>query len=131
MSVGFLVIATLAILLALGAIIGVMMLVAARGSSQERDTRVADTSAPVMAVTSEPGEQVASLAAEQIEQMARARLAAYPDLANITLDFGTMPDGTIDVWVDGEQYDDPQNVPDARIRAAIADAVAEFNAHGT
>jgi len=75
----------------------------------------------------EAGERPSSLVSEQIEEMARRRLAQYPDLANAALDFGTMPDGTIDIWVNGEQFDDVENVPDIRIRQAIKGAVEEFN----
>lgn len=133
MSMGFLVIATLVILLALGALILVMVFIASRSASRaagESGAPGAPGAEPVMVTPDEPGERLASLAAGQIEALARARLAAYPDLAGVSLDFGTMPDGTVDVWVDGAQYDDPREIPDARIRQAIAEAVSEFNAGG-
>lgn len=72
-------------------------------------------------------EQAASLVAEQIEEMVRSELAQYPDLANVILDFGTMPNGTLDIWVGGQQYDDVKDIPDERIRRAIQGAVEEFN----
>lgn len=76
----------------------------------------------------DPGERPSSVVSEQIEEMVRARLAAYPDLAEITLDFGAGEDGSRGVWVGDNCYDDPADVPDERIRLAIAEAVAEFNA---
>jgi hypothetical protein len=75
----------------------------------------------------EEGERPSSLISEQVEEMSKRRLAQYPDLANVKLDFGTMPDGTIDIWVDGEQFDDIEDIPDDRIRKAIKEAVEELN----
>ena len=74
-----------------------------------------------------PGERKSSLVAEQIEEMVRNRLDAYPDLADVELDFGTVEDGSIDIWVGGVQYDNAKNIPDERIRTAIAEAVTQFN----
>jgi hypothetical protein len=73
------------------------------------------------------GERPASLVSEQIEQMVRARLAEHPDLADVSLDFGAAGDGSIDIWVSGEQYDNPDDIPDERIREAIRAAVEAFN----
>nr|MBN1228668.1 hypothetical protein [Anaerolineae bacterium] len=76
----------------------------------------------------EERERSASLAAEQIEEMVKKELDQHPDLADVKLDFGSVPDGTIDIWVDGEQYDNPEDIPDERIRDAIKKAVDTFNA---
>jgi hypothetical protein len=73
------------------------------------------------------GEFKASLIGEQIEEMVRERLAEDPSLAGISLDFGTAPDGSLEIWVDGERYTSVDQIPDERIRSAVADAVAEFN----
>jgi hypothetical protein len=72
-------------------------------------------------------ERPSALVSEQIEEMAKRRLMQYPDLASTKLDFGTASDGTIDIWVNGEPFDDVENIPDDRIRAAIKAAVEEFN----
>jgi hypothetical protein len=72
-------------------------------------------------------ERTSSMASEQIEEMVRRRLEQYPDLADTVFDFGTMADGTVDVWVNSKQYDDPEDIPDERIRKAIQEAVEEFN----
>ena len=69
------------------------------------------------------GEQESSVVAEQTEEMVRKSLAAYPDLSDIKLDFGTVADGTLDIWVGEQKYSDPADLPDPRIR----DAVAKFN----
>jgi hypothetical protein len=92
-----------------------------RGLPPETEQMVADA-------RYEAGERPASLAAEQIEEQVKRRLAQYPDLAAVKIDFGSMPDMTIDIWVDDDQYDDVEDIPDERIREAIKAAAAEFNA---
>jgi hypothetical protein len=76
----------------------------------------------------EPYERPSSLVAEQIEEMVRRKLEQHPDLADVVFDFGTMPDGTIDIWVNRKQYDNIEDIPDERIRRAIGEAVEEFSA---
>ena len=73
-------------------------------------------------------ERPSSAVAEQIEAMVRRKLEQYPDLADVVLDFGAMPDGSVDIWVNRRQYDNPEDIPDERIRQAIKEAVEEFNA---
>lgn len=75
----------------------------------------------------EPGEREASLPVEQIEEIARRRIEADPELAGIDLDFGATPDGELAVWVDGERYNDIAQIPSADIRAVIQAAIDEFN----
>ncbi len=93
--------------------------------------RSASEPSPIMARVAdarlEPDERLSSIVAEQIEEMVKRKLAQYPDLANLSIDFGTMSDGTIDIWLDDQQYNDPEEIPDQRIREAIKAAVAEFN----
>jgi hypothetical protein len=72
-------------------------------------------------------EHPSSLVAEQIEEMVRHKLEGYPDLADTVFDFGTMPDGSFDVWVNQRQYGNIESIEDARIRKAIQEAVDEFN----
>jgi hypothetical protein len=72
-------------------------------------------------------ERPASLVSEQIEEMAKSKLAVYPDLVDTILDFGTMPDGTIDIWVNKKQYDNVEDIADLRIKDAIKEAVQQFN----
>lgn len=72
-------------------------------------------------------ERPSSIVSEQIEEAARRRLEQFPDLADIVLDFGTMLDGSIDIWVNRKQYNNVDDIPDERIRQAIKQAVEEFN----
>lgn len=75
----------------------------------------------------EEGERPSSLVAEQIEGMVKARLAADPELAGVRLDFGTAPDGSLEIWLDERAYTSVEAVPDPRIRQAIEEAVEEWN----
>ena len=75
----------------------------------------------------EPNEQAASLVSEQIEQMVKERLASYPDLADVKLDFATGTDESLVVWVNDQSYSDIDQIPDERIRSAISEAVETFN----
>jgi len=75
----------------------------------------------------EPGEFIASHISEQIEEMARQLLKALPGLGDVNLDFGTGINGSLEIWVDGERYNSVEEIPDERIRRAIAEAVEKFN----
>jgi hypothetical protein len=75
----------------------------------------------------EDDEFVATPIGEQIEEMVRERLKSYPDLENVSMDFGSGVDGSLQVWLDSVRYDRIQDIPDERIRQAVADAVEEFN----
>jgi hypothetical protein len=75
----------------------------------------------------DPGEQAASLVSEQIEEMVKQRLASYPDLADVKLDFATGEDDSLVVWVNHQSYSDFNQIPDDRIRSAISEAVDTFN----
>ena len=75
----------------------------------------------------EPDERAASLISEQIEEMVKQRLVAYPDLADAKLDFATGPDESLVVWVNDQSYSDIDQIPDDRIRSAISEAVKTFN----
>jgi hypothetical protein len=72
-------------------------------------------------------ERPSSVVAEQIEEIVKRKLSDYPDLADTVFDFGSMPDGTVDVWVNKRQFDDVKDIPDERIRKAIQEAVEKFN----
>ena len=82
---------------------------------------------PVADVRLEKGERQASMAMEQIEEVAQRKLAAYPDLVGKCFDFGTAPDGGLEIWFDEVRYEAVDQIPDARVRAAVAEAVNSFN----
>ena len=72
------------------------------------------------------GERVASPFAEQIEDVLRARLQGDALLAAMDVDFGTAPDGSLEVWVDGERYVDIDLIPNAHLREVIRQAIASL-----
>ncbi|HEY42669.1 MAG TPA: hypothetical protein G4O11_01675 [Anaerolineae bacterium] len=98
---------------------------------QEGITEMAD---PLMEMqpdvdpNSESDEFQASPVSEQIEDMVQQKLQAYSDLRSVVVDFGTSLDGSLEIWIDGERYLDIEDIPDDRIRKAIAEAVEDFNA---
>ena len=75
----------------------------------------------------EKGEEQASPISEQIEEMVRKRLADYPDLAEHVVDFGTAEDGSLEIWIADKRYTSVDDIPDARVRDAISEAVEAFN----
>ena len=75
----------------------------------------------------EEGERAAAIISEQIEQMVRLKLASDPDLAKVSIDFATSQDGSLEVWVNGIRYTEIEQIPDARIRQSVQEAVETFN----
>ena len=73
------------------------------------------------------GDVSASLSSEQIEEMVKAKLAAFPDLQETQFDFRTSADGMLEIVFGERTYQDVDQIPDERVRTAIAEAVAEFN----
>ena len=77
---------------------------------------------------SESDELQASTVSEKIEDIVNHKLREYSDLRDVVIDFGTSLDGSLEIWIDSERYLDVEDVPDERIRKAIAEAVEDFNA---
>ncbi len=75
----------------------------------------------------EAGERRASIAAEAIEELVRERLRRHPDLAAVSVDFGTGPGGELEIWVGEECFGSVEEIRDVRIRQAVAEAVEAFN----
>jgi hypothetical protein len=76
----------------------------------------------------ETGERPSAPVSEEIEELSRAKLAAYPDLARVKLDFANAADGSLEIWVDQVHYHSVDEVPDERLRRAVQQAVQEWNA---
>ncbi len=94
---------------------------------RRRGTATPDSLEAVSDAKLEEGERPAALVSEQIEEMVKNSLSDHPDLSQVKLDFGTAPNGTLQIWVDGTQYESAEAIPDERIRDAIASAVRSFN----
>jgi flagellar basal body-associated protein FliL len=75
----------------------------------------------------EAGERESSPASEEIEQRVRNKLAAYPDLAHVKLDFASATDGSLEIWVDETHYHSITEISDERLHQAIQAAVQEWN----
>lgn len=123
--------------LALGAILGAVIVVAlviytifavSRRSQAARLDRPAAPGDAVPDAGPVTGQPAAALPIVEIEALVRERLAAHPDLAGVDIEFGTAQDGGLAVWVDGVGYYDLADIPDARVRALIEEAVAAYNA---
>ncbi len=74
-----------------------------------------------------PPERVASPVSEEIEELVRPKLAPYSDLRRVKIDFGTAPDGTLEVWLGKAHYNSVDAIPDQRLRQAVQEAVKEWN----
>jgi hypothetical protein len=72
------------------------------------------------------GEKIAPPFAEQIEDVLQARLQADPALAHYKVDFGTAPDGSLEIWVDGKSFVDIAAIPDTHLRETIQQAIAQW-----
>jgi len=75
----------------------------------------------------EAGEKIASPFAEQVEDIVQARLKTIPELASVHIDFGTLPDGGLEISVDGTSYEDIRQIPDERLRRVIREAVESWD----
>jgi hypothetical protein len=73
------------------------------------------------------GERRASAAAEMLESIIQRRMAGDPDLAGQRLDFGTSPDGSLEIWWQGQSYSSVEQLPDEQLRTLIGLAIEEFN----
>jgi hypothetical protein len=76
------------------------------------------------------GENVAAPFAEQIEDILRAQMSRDPKLQSYEIDFGTGPDGTLEIRVGDKSYTNVEQIPDERLRAAVKQAVATYNERG-
>jgi len=119
--------------------LGLAMLAALVGVVAYRRLRAGGQSLPGWAAkapsnpgreSGERGERQASAAAEVLESIIQRRMAAEPALAGQRLDFGTAPDGSLEIWWNGQAYTGVDQVPDARVRDLIALATDEFNKGG-
>lgn len=73
------------------------------------------------------GERQAAAVSEAIEDLVNQKLAQIPGLATTEVDFGTSPDGSLEIWIGDERYGSVEEIRDQRIRQAFAEAVASFN----
>jgi hypothetical protein len=72
-------------------------------------------------------ERQASAAAEALQAIVQRHMTADPAFAGQSLDFGTAPDGSVEVWLNGQAYAGVDRIPDPRLRELIARSADEFN----
>jgi hypothetical protein len=78
-------------------------------------------------VTAGEAERQASAAAEALQAIVRRHMVADPAFAGQSLDFGTAPDGSVELWLNGQAYAGVDRIPDPRLRELIARSADEFN----
>lgn len=78
----------------------------------------------------DPGESLAAPFAEQIEDILRAQISADPYLRSYDVDFGTAPDGGLEIIVGDKRYTSIEQISDQRLREAVSKAVATYNQRG-
>jgi hypothetical protein len=112
-------------------ILGVVLIAAGMAISWRRaSVRMAGGQAAGRRLRAAPSgdEFVAAPASEAIEERVNRLLAAVPGQAESRVDFGTAADGSLEIWIGEERYTSIEEVRDPRVRQAIQDAVAAYNA---
>lgn len=71
----------------------------------------------------DPGEKLAAPFAEQIEDIVQARLAKHPQLSKYKVDFGSAPDGSLEIHVNGQAFTEIDALPDESLKRLIREAV--------
>lgn len=98
-----------------------------------RETPPAETVAATQAEASgtqvfhhAPGERLAAPFAEQIEDIVRVHLAERADLSGYQVDFGTAPDGGLEIHVNGETFTNLEAIPHEGLKSALRQAIQEW-----
>jgi hypothetical protein len=71
-------------------------------------------------------EALAAPFAEQIEDLVQQRISQEPELAQHNVDFGTAPDGSLEIWVDDRRYAEVADIPQPPLREVIREAVQSW-----
>lgn len=71
----------------------------------------------------DPGEKLAAPFAEQIEDIVQARLSKHPELSKYNVDFGSAPDGGLEIHVDGQVFTELDTLPDESLKTLIREAI--------
>ena len=69
------------------------------------------------------GERVAAPFVEQIEDIVLDKLEKHPELKKYKVDFGTAPDGGLEIWVDDAKFTSVDELPDEQLRSLVKDAI--------
>lgn len=77
----------------------------------------------VQVFNQDPGEKLAAPFAEQIEDIVQARLAEHPELSKYHVDFGTAPDGGLEIHVNDQAFPEIDALPDESLKRLIHEAI--------
>ncbi len=102
-------------------------------AEQESQLRAAQTNrprSPVLPLTPQSktavsGQKPLSLL-EQIDAVLQKHISADPALANRSVHLTGSPEGTVQINVDGQIYENPRDIEDARIKLALKMALREW-----
>lgn len=75
------------------------------------------------------GEKLAAPFAEQIEDILRGLLQAHPELSHYDIDLGTSADAGLEIWVDGQKYNQIEDLPDDGLRQVFYEAIQKWEKH--
>ncbi|HET7012200.1 MAG TPA: hypothetical protein VFI11_15600 [Anaerolineales bacterium] len=114
-------------LIGVAGVLFLLLVVALIGrAARSVSSAAAAPSKTAQASLSKPNEWEASAPSEAIEELVNQALVRA-GMGNTRVDFATAHDGSLDIWVGDERYRSVDEIPDARIRQAISEAVAAFN----
>ena len=93
----------------------------------DADRPVADWVGSLNSQAPEAGERIASPISEAIEAMVQDRMREDPAFKDQRIDFGSSPDGTLEIWINDERYSNVDAIPNENIRTIIQEAVRAYN----
>ncbi len=75
----------------------------------------------------DPGEKLAAPFAEQIEDIVQARLAEHPEWSKYQVDFGSAPDGGLEIHVNGQTFTEIDALPDETLKTLLREAIETWH----
>lgn len=96
-------------------------------SRRSRDFKSGEALQAIMDARLDEGERKATIISEQIEENVKEILKADEAISETKIDFASAADGSLEIWIDNQRYVAIDEIPNEKIRAAIAKAVEEFN----
>jgi hypothetical protein len=96
-------------------------------SRRSRGFKSGEALEAIMDAKLDEGERRATILSEQIEEQVKAILEADGTTMDIKVDFATAMDGSLEIWIDDARFTEIEDIPNEKIRAAIKQAVEDFN----
>lgn len=72
------------------------------------------------------GERLAQPFAEQIEDVVRSLLQQDPELQNYEVDFGSDPQGGLEIWINETKYNHIDEIKDEKLAKVFKEAIASW-----